>query len=139
MAVIAGLLALVVPAFTQVNAARVVTNATYTVAGTLENARAYAKANNTYTWVGFYEERAVSSGTADVGRVIVSAVASRDATALYASTDPDPTALPPAKLASLGKLTKIDNVHLTVLDPSEVTSRAKVTDASGTSNVAAAY
>ena len=31
-----------------------VTNAAYTIKGVLDTARTYAKANNTYTWVGFY-------------------------------------------------------------------------------------
>ncbi len=141
IAVIIALLALIVPAFVQVNAGRAMAAAAYNISGALENARAYAKANNTYAWVGFYEEQATgSSGTAGVGRVIVFAVASKDATALYAGNDPDPAALPSAKLVPLGKPAKIDNVHLTMLDPGEVPARGKVTDATGTqANVIPAY
>lgn len=141
MAIVVGLMALAVPAFTQANTARTLTAATYNIAGLLENARAYAKANNTYTWVGFFEESAAgAAGTAGTGRVVVFAVSSKDATALYASDNPDPAELPAAKLAALGKLTKIDNTHLAVLNADEVPARGKVTDASGaTSNVAPAY
>ena len=141
MAVVASLLALVVPAFTQANTARTLTTAAYNVAGLLENARAYAKANNTYTWVGFFEEAPTgAAGTAGVGRVVVFAVSSKDATALYANSDPDPAALPATRLNALGKLTKIDNTHLTVLNTNEVPARGKVTDGNGVaSNVDPAY
>jgi hypothetical protein len=33
-----------------------VTSAAYAIKGVLEQGRTYAMANNTYTWVGFYEE-----------------------------------------------------------------------------------
>src|SRR5204862_4295863 len=50
------LTALLTPAFTSLRSASDVTGSAYTLAGVLEQARTYAKANNTYTWVGFYEE-----------------------------------------------------------------------------------
>src|SRR5438046_7584744 len=56
MAIIAILLLLVAPAFTNIKSAGDVTSAAYTIKGVLDTARTYAKANNTYTWVGFYEE-----------------------------------------------------------------------------------
>src|SRR5436190_21637059 len=54
--IIALLMVLVAPAFTSFKSAGDVTSAAYTVKGVLDTARTYAKANNTYTWVGFYEE-----------------------------------------------------------------------------------
>src|SRR5438046_5113970 len=54
--IIALLMVLVAPAFTSIKTAGDVTSAAYTVKGVLDTARTYAKANNTYTWVGFYEE-----------------------------------------------------------------------------------
>src|SRR5438067_7295485 len=48
--------ALLTPAFTSLKSAGDVTSAAYTIKGVLEQARTYAMANNTYTWVGFYEE-----------------------------------------------------------------------------------
>jgi prepilin-type N-terminal cleavage/methylation domain-containing protein len=53
MAIIAILLALVAPAFTSLKSAGDITSATYTIKGALDTARTHAKANNTYTWVGF--------------------------------------------------------------------------------------
>src|SRR6266542_1236835 len=54
--IIALLMVLIVPAFTNIKSGTDVTSAAYTIKGVLDTARTYAKANNTYTWVGFYEE-----------------------------------------------------------------------------------
>ncbi len=54
--IIALLMVLLAPAFTTIKTGGDVTNAAYTIKGVLDTARTYAKANNTYTWVGFYEE-----------------------------------------------------------------------------------
>src|SRR6516165_9215224 len=67
------LLVLIAPAFTTIKSGTDVTSAAYTIKGVLDTARTYAKANNTYTWVGFYEEDVSQSSTnpatAGVGRV----------------------------------------------------------------------
>ena len=116
IAIITVLLALIVPAVTKVNSGRQMTLAAYNVDGLLETARAYAKANNTYTWVGFYEEDgsqfSPNSNPHDnsVGRVIVSAVASTDGTALGTA----PLDSVPSKLTQINKLVKLDNTHLTI-------------------------
>ena len=47
------LLVLIAPAFTTIKGGTDVTSAAYTIQGVLDTARTYAKANNTYTWVGF--------------------------------------------------------------------------------------
>src|SRR5438477_5775180 len=111
------LTALLTPAFTNLKRAGDVTSAAYTIKGVLEQARTYAMANNTYTWVGFYEEDASQSSTnpatAGVGRLVMSIVASNDGTTVYnpnSTTNPDP--VDPNKLIQLTKLVKIDNVHL---------------------------
>ena len=52
------LLVLMAPAFTTIKGGTDVTSAAYTIKGVLDTARTYAKANNTYTWVGFFEEDA---------------------------------------------------------------------------------
>ena len=111
------LTALVVPAFTNLKSGNDVTGAAYTVKGVLDTARTYAKANNTYTWVGFFEEDVSSTtpGTAGVGRLVMSIVASKDGTMLYTGNLSSPVTLDPAgstALLQLNKLTKIDNVHL---------------------------
>src|SRR6267378_8045326 len=50
------LLVLMAPAFTTIKGGTDVTSAAYTIKGVLDTARTYAKANNTYTWVGLIEE-----------------------------------------------------------------------------------
>src|SRR5213080_2578416 len=113
--IIALLLVLLAPAFTTIKSGADVTSVAYTVKGVLDTARTYAKANNTYTWVGFYEENVANptspnSSTPAVGRVIMSIVASKDGTAVY---DPNNLAtIDATKLIQVGKLTKIDNLHL---------------------------
>jgi prepilin-type N-terminal cleavage/methylation domain-containing protein len=118
--IIALLLVLMAPAFTYIKGGTDVTSAAYTVKGALDTARTYAQANNTYTWVGFFEEdeppqASMSPAPAGVGRVVMSIVASKDGTMLYTGNLGSPVVLDPsspAPLIQIGKLTKIDNVHL---------------------------
>src|SRR4029077_7754580 len=69
------LLVLIAPAFTYIKGGTDVTTTAYTIKGALDTARTYAKANNTYTWVGFFEEDASQSSTnpatAGNGRVVI--------------------------------------------------------------------
>ena len=114
------LMVLIAPAFTTIKGGTDVTSAAYTIKGVLDTARTYAKANNTYTWVGFFEEDASLSSTtpatAGPGRVVISIVASKNGTMLYTGNLASSVILdgPPNQTALLqvGKLTKIDNVHL---------------------------
>ena len=112
------LTALLTPAFTNLKGAGDVTSAAYTVKGVLEQARTYAMANNTYTWVGFYEEDVSQPSTnppnPGIGRLVMSIVAANDGLQGF---DPDAVASPTnrldtARLIQVGKLIKIDNVHL---------------------------
>jgi prepilin-type N-terminal cleavage/methylation domain-containing protein len=109
--IIALLMVLVAPAFTSIKGGADVTSAAYTIKGVLDTARTYAKANNTYTWVGFFEEDVSQPpGTAGVGRIVMSIVASKDGTMIY---DPNnPAAIGATKLVQVGKLTKLENAHL---------------------------
>ena len=115
--------ALIAPALTSLKGAGDVTSAAYTIKGILEQARTYAIANSTYTWVGFYEEDAsqpsTNPATVGTGRLVVSVVASKDGTTIYSGTLSSPaTELDPTKLIQVGKLTKIDQIHLeTFPDP----------------------
>src|SRR5438477_9063221 len=90
MGIIAILMVLVAPAFTTIKSGTDATSAAYTIKGILDQARTYAMANNTYTWVGFYEEN-VSNPTSPnpdapaIGRLIMSIVASKDGTEVYTS------------------------------------------------------
>src|SRR5438094_62145 len=82
--IIALLLVLLAPAFTYIKGGNDVTSAAYTIQGVLDTARTYAKANNTYTWVGFYEEdvsqASTTPATSGVGRVVMSIIASKGGT-----------------------------------------------------------
>jgi prepilin-type N-terminal cleavage/methylation domain-containing protein len=104
------LLVLLAPAFTTIKGGGDVTSAAYTIKGVLDTARTYAKANNTYTWVGFYEEDVSTNtpGTGGIGRIVMEIVASRDGTNVATSGPIAPTGL-----IQVDKLTKIDKVHLT--------------------------
>src|SRR5438034_2451088 len=108
------LMVLIAPAFTYIKGGTNVTSAAYTIKGVLDTARTYAKANNTYAWVGFYEEDvsqpSTNPPTPGTGRLVMSIVASKDGTMLY---DPNNLAtIDAGKLIQVGKLTKIDNIHL---------------------------
>ena len=112
------LLLLIAPAFTTIKGGTDVTSAAYTIKGVLETARTYAKANDTYAWVGFFEEDAsqasTNPATSGVGRIVVSIVASKDGTEVYTSVgspaaDMDTNG---TKLLQVGKLVKLENMHL---------------------------
>jgi prepilin-type N-terminal cleavage/methylation domain-containing protein len=113
--IIALLMVLIAPAFTTIKGGTDVTSSAYTIKGVLDTARTYSKANNTYTWVGFLEENVanpVSPNTdaPKVGRLIMSVVASKDGTNVYGSTGA--ATIDPTKLMQVGKLIKIENVHV---------------------------
>jgi type II secretory pathway pseudopilin PulG len=113
------LMVLLVPAFTNLKGAGDITTAAETITGTLAQARTYAMANNTYTWVGFYEEATSSiAATAAAppypgkGRLMLAVVRSLDGTSIFDDTDPS-AVLPATRIAQVGKLVKIEGVHLT--------------------------
>src|SRR5438132_12734905 len=125
MGIIAILMVLVAPAFTTRKRGTDVTSAAYTIKGALDTARTYAKANNTYTGVGFYEEDVSQSSvipapdprcTGCVGRLVISIVASKDGTNLGADASSSATGtenfINATQLAQVTKLIRIDNVHL---------------------------
>jgi prepilin-type N-terminal cleavage/methylation domain-containing protein len=103
---IALLLVLIVPAFTTVERGRDMSNTAYTIKGTLEQARNYAMANNTYVWVGFYEEDTTSATPTKVappytgmGRLVIATFCSTDGTAS-------------GPIKQIGKFTRIEGVHV---------------------------
>ena len=86
------LLVLIAPAFTSMKTGADFTNAVYGIQGLLGNARTYAKANNTYVFVGFAEVDSsvdpsvspqVTTGPAPYGRVAVAVVASKDGIGIF--------------------------------------------------------
>jgi prepilin-type N-terminal cleavage/methylation domain-containing protein len=129
MGIIAILLVLMAPAFTTLKSAGDVTSAAYTIKGVLDQARTYAMANNTYTWIGFFEENVANptspnSDPPAIGRLILSIVASKDGTMMYTAPLTSLVTLTPANLIQVGKLTKIDNVHLKTFAPGSGTAPA---------------
>lgn len=119
---------LVTPAFHNMNAAGNIDEAAYDLKGALEVARSYATSNNTYVWVGFYEEdgsrSSTSPATAGTGRIVVSIVASKDGTMIYdptalAANPANAVAVPPESLLQVNKLLKINNMHLKTAAPGD--------------------
>jgi hypothetical protein len=112
------LMVLVVPAFTNLKSSSDITDASYTIKGVLEEARSYAKANNTYTWVGFFEEdgaiASTTPATSGNGRLVMSIVASKDGGQGFKPNSPVSATnfFDITKVSQVGKLVKIDNVHL---------------------------
>jgi type II secretory pathway pseudopilin PulG len=102
MGIISVLLILLVPAFTSIKSAGDVTNTAYAVKGVLDQARTYAMANNTYTWVGFAGSIGTSSSSV-TGQISMAIVASTDGTSLGLSS---------GQITQLGKLLRLDNVHV---------------------------
>jgi prepilin-type N-terminal cleavage/methylation domain-containing protein len=133
--IIAVLLVLLAPAFTSLKSAGDVTSAAYTIKGTLDTARTYAKANNTYAWVGFYEENTTDASPTNnsppypgKGRVLLAIVASKDGTKIFEDTDPA-AQLPPDRIRQVGKLVKVDGIHLTDIgNPSPTPNPTPVPD-----------
>lgn len=108
---------LLVPAITSLKSAAEITNAAYSIKALLEQARNHALANNTYAWVGFFEEDGsiapTNPATAGTGRVVISTVASRDGSIVYKQpVISPPTVMDPTKLVQVTKLVRLDNVHL---------------------------
>ncbi len=107
------LMSILAPAFNGLKRAGDITSAAYTIKGALEQARATAIANSTYAWVGFYEEDGSKDTTAPPtpgnGRLVISIVSSRDGTSIYGSSAGP---IDPTRLTQVGKLIKIDGVHL---------------------------
>src|ERR1043166_2431977 len=125
------LLVLIRPALTTIKGGTNVSSAIYGVKAVLENARAYAKANHTYVFVGFSEvdssiDPAVSpqitTGNTPYGRVAIAVVASKDGTSQYqyATSDQghDWTAnyANGAHLVAIAKLQTYENLHFIPVD-----------------------
>jgi prepilin-type N-terminal cleavage/methylation domain-containing protein len=121
IAIVTILAALSLTALSSLQDSSTITATAYNVSGILENARAYAMANNTYTWVGFYEEApntATISSTvvavqppytqakSNVGQVLIGVMASLDGTRNFTTT---------SNLVAVQKLVVIHNLHITNL------------------------
>ena len=122
MGVILLIVALMVPALKSIKGSGDVTSAAYSISGLIENARSYAMTNSTYVWVGFYEENAgTTTPTAATpsysgkGQVVLAAVYSVDGTTSCqnsTATVSSPIVMTAKQLLPLGKITKVQNLHL---------------------------
>ncbi len=121
-----------------ISGARAMTTAAYTIQGVLEQARTYAMSNNTYTWVGFFEEDPTQAAGTPVtaghgGQLVISVVASNDGSEIYNINNLSTTSFygtyttylpstqqynqnqnyyPYNRLTQVSKLIKIPGVHL---------------------------
>src|SRR6185312_7430027 len=109
LSIIGLLIVLIAPAFTTIKSGGDVTSAAYTIKGVLDTARTYAKANNTYTWVGF----SGSIGSNVAGTVVLSVVASKDGTDLGTSVNQVGTRVDiTAGVTPVGKVMRLENAHI---------------------------
>ena len=111
-----------IPAFTSMLQSKGVESAAYAVKDMLETARGYAIANNTYTWVGFYEEAMTASSSVSTpppypgkGRILMAIVASKDGTEIFKSSDSAAT-LPASRICPVGRVVRLENIHLADVD-----------------------
>ncbi len=123
LGVIALLLGLVLPALGPLKGSQDVTTAAYNLAGALETARNYAMSNDTYTWLGIYEQdfssasaptTAATPAYPGAGHVTIGIVYSSDGTNLD-DTATSSQILPTSRLGQVGKLMQIYAVHLKAL------------------------
>ena len=147
MGIILLLLALMVPAFTSMRSGSDFISAANDIGSTMEQARAYAMANNTYVYVGIGEYLVTESSTTSprtsaatastaIGQVVLAVVASRDGTRSYDVNNPAAWSTnygTGGTLTSIDKLHFYNNVHLVDFGTTPVTSgkmaRPTVTDA----------
>jgi prepilin-type N-terminal cleavage/methylation domain-containing protein len=123
IAIISILLVLVAPAFTYIKRGNDITTAASMVTGVLAQARNHAMANNTYVYVGFYEEVPTLTWPTNAtppypgkGRVVLASVASKDGTT--SCEDPNSSTsnripLIASRIIQIGKLVKVEGVHMT--------------------------
>ena len=110
------LTSLMLPAFNMIRGGTDFTSTVYNISSFLDQARAYAMANNTYVYVGFQEVNVSQSSGASPqaaatstvgGRIGLFAIASSNGVANLASSGTTSSSFVP-----LGKLQYFDNVHL---------------------------
>jgi hypothetical protein len=107
--IIATFLVLIAPALTYIKGGTDVTSAAYTIKGVLDTARTYAKANNTYTWVGF----SGSIGSNVTGNVALVVVGSKDGTDLGTSVNQVGNRVNITALVTpVGKVMRLENAHI---------------------------
>jgi type II secretory pathway pseudopilin PulG len=127
IAIIIALTVLLIPAFTSLKRGGEIAEAAFTVAGVLDQARTHALTNNTYVWVGIYEEDTTAGAPTNAtppypgkGRVLLALVAANDGTTSCqdpASSTSNRLPLIPGQITQVGKLVAIENIHITDIGP----------------------
>ncbi|XHR31135.1 MAG: Tfp pilus assembly protein FimT/FimU [Chthoniobacteraceae bacterium] len=121
MGIAVGIMTLVGPAVTNIKGGEDLASSAYMIKGALEEARTYAVVNHTYTWVGVFEEDLTKADAtpaqSGVGRLAIAIVASKDGTSIYSKTvasssNPSVQVIPPSRLIQIGKVIKLNNVHV---------------------------
>lgn len=102
MAIISLMMAVSVPAFNVLKSTGDTSTAAYDIAGTLEQARAYAMANNTFVYVGFAERSQMDASKAGEGQIVMSAMGSKSGSRNFDSQN----------LVALTRMRKMPNVRL---------------------------
>jgi prepilin-type N-terminal cleavage/methylation domain-containing protein len=115
LAISAVLTALIIPNLPGILGAQNVTSEAYDLSDLLGRARSYALANNTYVWVGFFEEDGTQpsqvpavSGTGRDGTRYNEAAITSTLPAAFGAADPSNL----VSLAQVRKLFRLNNVHL---------------------------
>jgi len=134
MGIIVVIMALAIPAFNSIKGGSDIAKAIDSISGAFEQARTYAMANNTYVWVGFYEEDGSKLSTDPVspgiGRLVIMTVASSDGTSygnlLVDASHPAPFGAGDSSnqvsLVAINKPVKLDNIHMASLNDNVATS-----------------
>jgi prepilin-type N-terminal cleavage/methylation domain-containing protein len=102
MAIISVMMAVSVPAFNVLKSTGDISTAAYDIASTLEQARAYAMANNTFVYVGFAERAQMDATKLGEGQILISAMGSKSGSRNFDSQN----------LVALTRMRKMPNVRL---------------------------
>ncbi len=102
MAIVSVMMAVSVPAFNVLKSTGDISAAAYDIASTLEQARAYAMANNTFVYVGFAERSQMDATKPGEGQILISAMGSKSGSRNFDSKN----------LVALTRLRKMPNVRL---------------------------
>jgi len=112
------MLAVTVPAINSLKGSGNFTHAVDEVESTLNRARTLAMTQNTYVWVGFYEQSARETGATTSlppfpgkGQLVLAVAASVDGTRIF-EDGATPATLPANRLRAVGRVQKIPQVHL---------------------------
>ena len=110
--IMVALTALTIPAFNSIKGSGDLKKSSYEFAETLEQARNYAIAKNTYVWVGIVEEDAGKPTVSGTGRIVLSVIASQDNTNLLSGPG---SIVSGTNAAQVSKLRKLENMHLATI------------------------